>query len=417
MIDTLYERAAILYQQNRYQQSLESLEQAIALDPNHLACLHLLAEVKLALDEPQQAKSIIDSAIAIAPYADYLFATKARIMIDVERYDDAEKLLKQAIELNPNDSYHFAMLAQISLSRKRYQEAENLSDQALSLAPDNVLALNTKSTAQLKLNKKTEAEETMRGALGENPEDSYTHATYGWNQLEMGNHKKALEHFKEALKFNPNNPYAQSGMIQALQAQYFVYRWFLKYQFWIGNMAAKYQWGFIIGFYLFTRALDYIGSAVPFLEPFMTPLVILLGLVALSTWIIGPVSQLLFSTNTYAQHLLSPKEKRATIYTGIWAVSCLLSLVVFGITTNYLYLVIAGYSLILIIPWSMFYMPTKPKLMMPLASGIMTLIAILAVYETIISREIFNLFTTSFLLAFVGFQFFVNAVAIKRDNI
>lgn len=417
MIDTLYERAAILYQQNRYQQALESLEQAISIDPNHVASLHLLAEIKLSLDEPKQAKTIIDSAIAIAPYADYLFATKARIMIDVERYDEAEDLLKKAIELNPNDSYHFAMLAQISLSRKRYKEAENLSDRALSLAPDNVLALNTKSTAQLKQNKKTAAEETMRGALGENPEDSYTHATYGWNQLELGNQKKALEHFKEALKFNPNNPYAQSGMIQALQAQYLIYRWFLKYQFWIGNMAAKYQWGFIIGFYLFTRALDYIGNAIPGLEPFMTPVVILLGIIALSTWIIGPISQLLFSTNTYAKHLLSPKEKKATIYTAIWTTFCLLSLIAFGFTNSYLYLATAGYSLILIIPWSMFYMPTKPKLMMPLASGIMTIVAILAVYETIHNREIFNLFTTSFLIAFVAFQFFVNAVAIKRDNI
>ncbi len=417
MIDTLYERAAVLYQQNRYQQAMESLEQAIALDPNHVACLHLLAETKLSMDEPKQAKTIIDSAIAIAPYADYLFATKAKIMIDVERYDEAEQLLKQAIELNPNEPFHFAMLAQISLSRKRYQEAENLSDKALSLAPDNVLALNTKSTAQLKLNKKTEAEETMRGALGENPEDSYTHANYGWNQLELGNHKKALEHFKEALKFNPNNPYAQSGMIQALQARYFIYRWFLKYQFWIGNLAGRYQWGFIIGFYLFTRVLDYVGSAVPALEPFMTPLVILLGLVALSTWIIGPVSQLLFSTNKYAQHLLSPKEKRASIYTGVWTAACLLGIAAFFVTGSFLYLAIAGYSLILIIPWSMFYLPTKPKFMMPLASGLMTAVAFLAIYETISTGVIFNLFSTSFLIAFIGFQFFVNAVVIRRDNI
>jgi tetratricopeptide (TPR) repeat protein len=417
MIDTLYERAAVLYQQNRYQQAMESLEQAIALDPNHVACLHLLAEIKLAMDEPKQAKTIIDSAIAITPYADYLFATKARIMIDVERYDEAEQLLKQAIQLNPNDSYHFAMLAQISLSRKRYQEAENLSDKALSLAPDNVLALNTKSTAQLKLNKKTEAEETMRGALGENPEDSYTHATYGWNQLELGNHARALEHFKEALKFNPNNPYAQSGMVQALQAQYFIYRWFLKYQFWIGNMAAKYQWGFIIGFYLFTRVLDYVGSAIPILEPFLTPIVILLGLIALSTWIIGPLSQLLFSTNKYAQHLLSTKEKRASIYTGIWAVMFLLGLATYFVTDSVLFLAISGYCLILIIPWSMFYLPTKPKLMLPLASLIMTVIACIAVYETISTGAVFNLFSTSFLFAFVAFQFFVNAVVIKRDNI
>ncbi len=416
-IDMFYDRALLLYQQNRYEQSLEHLGQALGQDPNNIACLHLMAEVQLAMGRPKEANQSIDSAIGLAPDIDVLYSTKAKIMIDVNRYDEAETLLRQAIELNPSNPFHFSLLAQISLSRKRYQEAEQLSDQALALDPENLLALNTKSTAQLKQNKKKEAEETMRGALGENPENSYTHANYGWNRLETGDHKLALSHFREALRYDPNNQYAQAGMMQALQARYFFYRWFLRYQFWIGNMAAKFQWGFIIGFYLLTRMIDWVSQQVPALEPFLTPLVILMGLMALSTWLIGPVSQLLFRFNRYAEHLLSVEEKRSVWFTGVLLLLMLASFVAFFVTSSYLFIATAGYCLILIIPWSHFYLPTKPKYMMPLASFLMTAVAILAIYETIQSRELLNAFATSFLIAFVGFQVLVNAVMIKRDNI
>lgn len=417
MIEALYERAYLLFQQRRYPQAEQLLNQALTQDPNSISCLHLLAEVNLAQDDPKKANHFIDIAIGLSPSTDLLYATKARIMLDVERYDEAEELLKEAISLNPHEPQNYAMLAHISLSRKRYKEAEQLAEKSLSLDPANLLALNVKSTAQLKQNKKAESEETLKGALGENPEDSYTHTNYGWNKLEMGQHKEALEHFKEALRYNPNNSYAQSGMMQALQAKYFVYRWFLKYQFWIGNMAAKYQWYFIIGFYAGTRLLRYVADSVPALEPFLSPIVILLALVALSTWIIGPISKLLFSFNKYAKFLLSKKEKQAVIFTGICVFTSLSGVAAYFTLEDGRFLMVAIAGLILMIPWSMFYMETKPKYMMPLAAGIMTIIASIALFISFTTGNVDNPFVIGFLISFFAFQWFANAVSINRSNI
>ncbi|MGB3591726.1 MAG: tetratricopeptide repeat protein [Nonlabens sp.] len=417
MVDAIYERALLLYQQNRYQQAEELLRNALAQSPNDVACLHLLSEIRLALDAPREAGKLVDIAIGLAPDQDLLYATKARIMIDVERYDEAEELLKEAIYLNPSGAQYYAMLGHITLSRKRYQEAEDLANKALGLEPDNLLALNTKSTAQLKQNKKAESEATLRGALGENPEDSYTHANYGWNKLEQGNHVAALEHFKEALKFNPNNPYAQQGMMQALQAKYLLYRWFLKYQFWLGKMGAKYQWGFIIGFYVLTRLLDWVSEAIPSLSVILTPIVILLALVALSTWVIAPLSQLLFRFNKYARFLLSDKEKRATVFTAVCLATCVAGVSLIFILDDLRYASVAVVGLVLMIPWSLFYMPTKPKLMMPLAASIMTLVGVVAIYETFRLDDLNNMFSVSFLICFFALQWLINAVMIKRDNL
>jgi tetratricopeptide (TPR) repeat protein len=403
MTEALYERAYLLYQQRRYSQSEDLLNQALTQDPNSISCLHLLAEVNLALDDPKKAKHFIDIAIGMDPSIDFLFATKARVMLDVERYDEAEELLKQAIHLNAQEPQNYAMLGYVSLSRKRYKEAEQLSEKALSLDPSNLLALNTKGT--------------LKGALGENPEDSNTHTNYGWNKLEMGEHKAALGHFKEALRFNPNNSYAQAGMMQALQARYFVYRWFLKYQFWLGNMGAKYQWYFIIGFYVGTQALSYVAETIPALSAFLTPVVILLALIAISTWVIGPLSKLLFSFNAYAKFLLGKKEKQAVVFTAACLFISLTGVAIYFVALDFRFLMVAVAGLILMIPWSMFYQETQPKLMMPLAAGIMTLIAVAAFYKSFTSDDVMNVFVTAFLISFFAFQWFANAVIIKRSNI
>ncbi|MEN8817230.1 MAG: tetratricopeptide repeat protein [Nonlabens sp.] len=417
MVDAIYERAYLLYQQKRFSQAEELLNQALTQDPNNIYCLHLLAEVNLSQDDPKKAKHFIDIAIGMAPSMDILFATKARIMLDVERYDEAEDLLRQAINLNPQEPQNYAILGHVSLSRKRYKEAESLAEKALSLDPENLLALNTKGTAQLKQNKRAEAEETLKGALGENPEDSNTHANYGWNKLEMGEHKAALEHFKESLRYNPNNSYAQAGMMQALQARYFIYRWFLKYQFWLGNMGAKYQWYFIIGFYLGMQGLSYVAENVPALSPFLTPVVILLALVAISTWVIGPLSQLLFSFNSYAKFLLSEKQKKAVVFIAVCVSISLLGIAAYFTLNDFRFLMVAIAGLILMIPWSMFYQETKPIFMMPLAAGIMTVIATIALYLSFTTGDIANDFVTAFLISFFAFQWFANAVSIKRSNI
>ena len=122
-------------------------------------------------------------------------------------------------------------------------------------------------------------------------------------------HKKALEHFKEALTNDPTFKYAQAGMMQALKATNPIYRLFLKYSFWMNNLTAKYQWGVIIGFYLGFKALKTIARNNEALQPYLTPLIIALALVAFSTWVIAPISNLFLRFNKYGQLLLDKKEK------------------------------------------------------------------------------------------------------------
>jgi len=140
-------------------------------------------------------------------------------------------------------------------------------------------------------------------------------------------------------------------------------------------------------------------------------------LIALSTWIIGPLSRLLFSFNKYAKFLLDNKEKQAVVFTGICIAISLSGVAAYFTLDDFRFLMVAIAGLILMIPWSMFYNETKPKFMMPLAAGIMTIIAFIALYVSFTTTDVMNVFVTAFLISFFAFQWFANAVSINRSNI
>ena len=325
--DNRITKVEILIQQKKFADAERILSDLLTGDATNIHFLSLLAEVFLQQSKFDQATRIIDNAIGLSPGAAYLFYIKTRIAIQQDKLSEAEKHIKQAIELDPNDADYFALSANIKLARKQFSEALETANRALEIDSENLLALNTRSTALNKLNRTEESYQTIQGALREDPNNSYTHANYGWGLLEKGDHKKALEHFKEALTNDPTNAYAQSGMLEALKATNPIYRLFLQYSFWMSNLTAKYQWGVIIAFYVGFRALKTLARNNEALRPYLVPLIVALGLVAFSTWIIKPISNLFLRFNKYGQLLLDKKEKMSSNFVAASLGICLVGVV------------------------------------------------------------------------------------------
>ncbi|MCA1745961.1 MAG: tetratricopeptide repeat protein, partial [Bacteroidales bacterium] len=307
-------KVEIFIQQNRFSEAEKVLSDLLSEDPNDTQYLSLLGEVNLQQGKLDNAHLIINNAIGLSPDAPHLFYIKSRIAVQQGVLAEAEKFIHQAIELNSYDADYFALLASIQLGRKRFNEALETANRALEIEAEHLLALNTRSTALNKLKRSTESFDTIEGALREDPNNAYTHANYGWGLLEKGDHKKSLEHFKEALKKDPTFEYAQAGMLEALKAANPIYRLFLKYAFWMGNLTSRYQWGVIIGFYIVIRVLNAVARNNEGLQPYLTPIVIGLALIAFSTWVIAPISNLFLRFNKYGQLLLDKKEKLSSNY-------------------------------------------------------------------------------------------------------
>jgi tetratricopeptide (TPR) repeat protein len=414
--DIRLSRVSILIQQGRFAEADQVLREMLAQDANNIALLSMLAEVNLRQDKFDVAKQIVNNAIGLAPDAPHLFYIRSRIAVMQDDYDEAERNISQSIALDPYDADYFALHANIKLNRKQYQEALDLANEALEIDPENLLGLNTRSTALLKLGRKEESFNTIEGALREDPDNALTHANYGWGLLEKGDHKKALEHFKMALKSDPNMQYAQAGMMEALKASNLVYRMFLRYAFWMGNLTAKYQWGVIIGFYLAIRVLRGIANSNPNLQPFLTPVIVILGLFAFSTWIITPVSNLFLRFSRYGQFLLSRKEKTSSNFVaGSFAVF-VAGLLGYFILSDDRMLAVAGVGFAMMVPFGMMFAASKHKHVFLIYAALMAVVGIGAIGFTFSTGELFNMFSVVFVIGFILFQWVANFFMIREDN-
>lgn len=416
MSDQAFQRVELLLQQERYEDAEGILQDLLKNDPDDAVVLSFLAEVKLQADDYLTAHHFIDQSLAITPNNPALHHLKARILIQENRFKEAIDFIEEAIQLDPEDADYHALKALILLQQKKFQESLDAADQALELDAENLLALNMRTTALQKLDRKEDAFITIEGALKEDPNNSYTHSNYGWNLLEAGDHKKALEHFRQALQNDPGNVYAQQGMVEAIKAANQLYRLFLKYSFFMTNLTSKYQWGVIIGFYLGVRLLRGLAESNEALRPYLIPLIILLTLVAFSTWIITPVSNLLFRLHPYGKYMLDKQEIKSANLVGL---SLLLAVVGFGgylFTSQAAWVVLGFLGFTLTVPLGNMYASSKNKLVLQWYPAAMAAIGALAVIDSFRTEELFGMYTGIYLLGLFAYQWIANAMVIRESN-
>ncbi len=414
MVENIISRAHVLISQQKYVEAEKLLMTALATTPDDLGVLSLLAEINLQLDRYDKAILMVNTAIAIEPDEAGLFFIKSRIMLQTEKYAEAEENIQQALRLDPGEPNYFTVYASIRLVQKKYREALEFANQALELDPENVVGLNVRSTALLKLNDKQGSFQTIEGALRNDPNNPHTHANYGWGLLEKGDPEKALMHFRESLKIDPNNSNAQAGMVEALKASNVFYRLFLKYSFWIGNLTSKYQWGVIIGFYLLVNVIRNIARSNPSLQPYLFPLVGLLTIVAFSTWVITPVSNLFLRLNVYGRHLLDKKQITSSNFVGLSMLVLIAGVIAYFILKDDRYLLVAAVGFAMMVPFGSMFAQSKTKNVLLIYTVVMAAAGIAAVTTSFVTGEIFNNFTVIFMLGFIAYQWIANFLLIRN---
>ena len=248
------------------------------------------------------------------------------------------------------------------------------------------------------------------------PENAYTHSNYGWNLLEKGDYKKARTHFEEALKANPNLDFAQAGMLESIKAGNPFYRLFLNYSFWIGNLQSKGQWAFIIGFYVVFRILKIIARNNEGLQPLLFPLLFGLALVALSTWVISPIGNLFLRFNKYGQLLLDKKEKTSSNFVAIAFGVFICGILVLFMNQKDLGTGIAAFGFTMMIPFSVMLVETKPNNVLLYYTILLAIIGFAGILNVYWSGELFNTFTSIYILGIFIFQWVSNYFMIKSDN-
>ncbi len=403
-----YERAELLLQQGRTADAEKEIRKHLSEFPDHAFGIALLSRIYLQENKYNEAQKAIEDAIRINASESSFYYIKTIILLNKEEDKEAEVFISIAVNADPDQAEYFAVWSDIKLHQKKYTEALQKAEEGLKRDPSNVHCLNAKSAAHVKLNQKHDAFSTIEGALNEDPDNAFTHANYGWGLLEKRDHIKALSHFREALRLNPSLEYARAGMIQAMKAKYFLYRWFLNYQFWMSKQSRNMQWGLIIGIYLLSRVLRAIEESNPEWTPFILPIIVMIALFAFLTWVIQPLSNLFLRLNKYGRYALSETETKISNFVGIAALVFVLGLVSFFITFHEPFLAVAIFGFTMMVPLSGIYSgDSNEKKLNYYALGL-GITGVLAIAEIFVTNDFEGELPLVYLIGFMVYQWVAN---------
>jgi tetratricopeptide (TPR) repeat protein len=343
------QRALLLLQQGRHDLAENELRVTLAVDPDNGAAHSMLAICQARRQAYEEAQRTAQQGVHLAPddaHAHYALAFvlfhKARheesqvaLFGKSNRYQEAAAAIAEAIRLEPDDADYFSLKAAILLAEKNWPSALDAAENGLKTDPEHVNCVNIRAMALVQLGRRDEAGATIGEALRHEPDNALSHANQGWAFLHQGQPRKALEHFREALRLDPELEWAQHGIVEALKARNFLYRWMLAYFLFMSRLSVRQQWGIIIGGYFLMRFLGFLSKENPenpALALIVLPLQILLILFVLLSWTASHLFNLALRLDPFGRYVLSRDQILGANAVG----SCLLLAILMSVAAFWL---------------------------------------------------------------------------------
>jgi Flp pilus assembly protein TadD len=251
--DVRWQRAALLFGQQRWDLAARELQALLAEQPEHAGAHALLARTLAQTDALDEALASARQAVALAPDADYAFASLAVVHLQRDELDAAATANERAIELDPDDVDHRSTRAQIRLLQRRWADALAAADEGLALDPQDTDCLNLRAIALTRLGRGAEATDSVDASLARDPDNPYTHQARGFALLQRGDAKGALHHFQQALRRDPTLDGARAGLVEALKARNPLYRVVLRWFLWLGRFSGGNQVAIVLGVWFASR--------------------------------------------------------------------------------------------------------------------------------------------------------------------
>ncbi|NUS42529.1 MAG: tetratricopeptide repeat protein [Mycobacteriaceae bacterium] len=113
-----------LLQQARHAEAAAAAERAVALDPNQVVALNILATALASMPgRHPDVMRVVEHAAQIAPDAGAIWLPASLSYLNVGRVDDAVAAAERAVELDPGTGTHHLHLGAVYLRVRRYDEA------------------------------------------------------------------------------------------------------------------------------------------------------------------------------------------------------------------------------------------------------------------------------------------------------
>jgi len=197
------QRAELLAELGRYDEAAAEVGYAIALEPDNVPALVMLAMVKLAAEKPEEALAAADLAVAAAPELVHPLVIRGHALADLRRFKEAAAVADEILGLGPDDAYAQRSGAAILAESRNGQQAINAAWRAVELAPEEPQAHLVLGLVAARMQLFELAERAYREALRLDPEMAEAQHNIGVIRLEQRRYSEALEHLADAAAMAP----------------------------------------------------------------------------------------------------------------------------------------------------------------------------------------------------------------------
>lgn len=137
----LYLRAGVYYKLEGYDEALSDLEKALAIDSNHVAYYHLMADVMLDYARPNDSKraiEVLEAASAKFPTSIHTLLKLSEFNLIVRRHNQALAAVDKVFRQNPQHPEGYFMTGRIALDMGDTTRAIKSLQRAVQLDATNI---------------------------------------------------------------------------------------------------------------------------------------------------------------------------------------------------------------------------------------------------------------------------------------
>jgi tetratricopeptide (TPR) repeat protein len=151
--------------------AINDLEQASTLDPTNVAVLANLADLYLAINQPQDAERIANRAVTFNKDTPEAYLSLGSVYSAESHYDDARIQFEKAFSLDKTSTKPLFLIAQTYVAQNNIPMALQTIDRALAVDPQSVEALVNRAQLYAKANKTAQALVAFDDAIVAAPTD------------------------------------------------------------------------------------------------------------------------------------------------------------------------------------------------------------------------------------------------------
>ena len=201
-----------LHRNGQLQQAELIYQQILQVNPENAEVLHLLGTIAHQVEKYDLSINLINQAIEIDPNQSSFFNNLGLTLQKRGRFEEAVQAYKQAIDLNSDSSESYYNLGITLNDQGKLEEAIQAYKNVLKINPNHLEACNSLGIAFKDLGRLEESVQAYQDAIRINSNHGPTHNNLGNVLRDQGKLEEAIQAYQQAIEINPEFPEAHHNL-------------------------------------------------------------------------------------------------------------------------------------------------------------------------------------------------------------